>query len=150
MPLDSSHDGSLPRRRCRVRLPSPHYRRALRCVAIILACCLGFAASTCDAAPAPRAGAAILVSHRFGPKAASTTASDAALDIQLGWLAKNVRVAPLRDVIAALRAGDAAAWRACVAITADMCGRPHRSGPFTEGTNLGLGLALLMDFAVPV
>jgi len=119
MPLDLSHYGSLPGWRCCVRLLSPHYRRALRCVAIILALCLGFAASACDAAPAPRAGAAILVYHRFGPKAASTTVSDAALDIQLAWLARHVRVEPLRDVIAALRAGDIAAGRACVAITAD-------------------------------
>ena len=68
----------------------------------MLAFCLGFAASRCYAAPSQRAGAAILVYHRFGPKAASTTVSDVALDIQLAWLARHVRVAPLRDVIAAV------------------------------------------------
>jgi nucleotide-binding universal stress UspA family protein/peptidoglycan/xylan/chitin deacetylase (PgdA/CDA1 family) len=64
-------------------------------------------------------GAAILVYHRFGPTASSTTVSDAALDDQLAWLASHVRVAPLRLVIEALRSGSPAAERPCVAITAD-------------------------------
>lgn len=64
-------------------------------------------------------GAAILVYHRFGPTAGSTTVSDAALDEQLAWLASHVRVAPLRSVIEALRSGPPTAGRPCVAITAD-------------------------------
>jgi peptidoglycan/xylan/chitin deacetylase (PgdA/CDA1 family) len=66
-----------------------------------------------------QSGAAILVYHRFGPAAASTTVSDAALDEQLAWLASHVRVAPLRAVIGALQAGATSAERPCVAITAD-------------------------------
>lgn len=62
-------------------------------------------------------GAAILVYHRFGAIAASTTVSDVALDEQLAWLAAHARVGPLRAVIAGLHSG--ATERPCVAITAD-------------------------------
>lgn len=62
-------------------------------------------------------GAAIVVYHRFGAAAASTTVSDTALDEQLGWLAVHARVGSLRSVLARLQ-GDTAN-QACVAITAD-------------------------------
>jgi len=80
---------------------------------------LGVTASPRDAAVAAPTGAAILVYHRFGSSAGPTTVSDAALDTQLAWLARHVRVAPLRNVVAALRAGNTAAGRPCAAITAD-------------------------------
>ncbi len=76
-------------------------------------------AASSGVAAEPLQGAAILVYHRFGPTAASTTVSDAALDEQLAWLASHVRVAPLRSVIESLRVGSIAADRPCVAITAD-------------------------------
>lgn len=66
----------------------------MRRAAVAAALCLALIVS----AQAERAsgGAAILVYHRFGPTAASTTVSDAALDEQLAWLASHVRVASLR------------------------------------------------------
>jgi peptidoglycan/xylan/chitin deacetylase (PgdA/CDA1 family) len=72
--------------------------------------------ATSGGAAAPRsAGAVILVYHRFGPTAGTTTVSDAALDEQLAWLAAHGNVATLRSVISAL---DASAPPG-VAITAD-------------------------------
>ncbi len=65
------------------------------------------------------ASAAILVYHRFGPVAGSTTVSDATLDEQLAWLASHARVGPLRSVIDALGATPVPAQHPCVAITAD-------------------------------
>ena len=72
-----------------------------------------------SAAAQAQYGAAILVYHRFGPTAGSTTVSDSALDEQLAWLASHARVATLRSVSAALQAGLSSAERPCVAITAD-------------------------------
>lgn len=80
---------------------------------------LTFIAMLGHAAAQPHAGAAILVYHRFGEMAGSTTVSDVALDEQLAWLTNHARVAPLHAVVEALRAGSAAADRPCVAITAD-------------------------------
>jgi len=95
------------------------YHHGLRCIGIVLAFCAVLAAPPGRAAAPTQNGAAILVYHRFGPTAGSTTVSDAALDEQLTWLASHVWVAPLRSVIDALHAGIASAGRPCVAITAD-------------------------------
>jgi peptidoglycan/xylan/chitin deacetylase (PgdA/CDA1 family) len=104
-------------RRDRSRLP---WRgRGFRWIGSILAICAALAVAPGYAADQSRGSAAILVYHRFGAAAASTTVSDGALDDQLAWLASHVHVAPLHAVVAALRAGDASAGRPCVAITAD-------------------------------
>jgi peptidoglycan/xylan/chitin deacetylase (PgdA/CDA1 family) len=97
---------------------APLIRRTLLAVTVI-AICIALVVAPCLAAePAPNS-VAILVYHRFGPTAASTTVSDAALDEQLTWLATHVRVAPLRLVIEALQNKTSTADRPCVAITAD-------------------------------
>ncbi|HBK04461.1 MAG TPA: polysaccharide deacetylase [Acetobacteraceae bacterium] len=85
------------------------------CVAIgtALLTASGFAAEHADGT------GAILVYHRFGLTAGSTTVSDAALDEQLAWLAAYVRVAPLRSVLDALGKRAHSSDRPCVAITAD-------------------------------
>ena len=86
---------------------------------VVLAAVLCIAVAAVGRTAQSQGGAAILVYHRFGAVAASTTVSDAALDEQLAWLASHVRVAPLSDVLHALQAGDASADRPCVAITVD-------------------------------
>ncbi|MGA3401653.1 MAG: polysaccharide deacetylase family protein [Acetobacteraceae bacterium] len=101
------------------RRPGHGSHRALRFIATVLAICTVLAATPGGAIAQRQDGAAILVYHRFGPVAASTTVSDAALDEQLAWLASHARVAPLRSVIGALHAGMSSADRPCVAITAD-------------------------------
>ncbi len=80
------------------------HHRGLRCIGTILAFCAVLAVPPSRAAAPMQNGAAILVYHRFGPTAGSTTVSDAALDEQLAWLASHARVAPLRSVVDALRA----------------------------------------------
>jgi peptidoglycan/xylan/chitin deacetylase (PgdA/CDA1 family) len=72
-----------------------------------------------EAAGDAQHSAAILVYHRFGPAAASTTVSDRALDAQLAWLASHMNVGTLNSVISGLRNANAMPGRACVAITAD-------------------------------
>jgi peptidoglycan/xylan/chitin deacetylase (PgdA/CDA1 family) len=86
---------------------------------MVVAICVPPAAMSGRAVGQTQSGAAILVYHRFGPTAGSTTVSDAALDEQLGWLASHAHVAPLRSVVEALRAGETSANRPCVAVTAD-------------------------------
>ena len=93
--------------------------RRLQLAALALAICAPLVAMPGRAVGQTPAGAAILVYHRFGPTAGSTTVSDAALDEQLGWLASHARVVPLRSVVEALRAGETSADRPCEAITAD-------------------------------
>ena len=63
------------------------------------------------------ADAAILVYHRFGLAAASTTVSDSALDVQLSWLAAHTRVGKLQAVVDGLKADNVNA--PCVAVTVD-------------------------------
>ncbi len=75
--------------------------------------------SSAEAAGNAQPSAAILVYHRFGPTAASTTVSDRALDVQLAWLASHANVGTLRSVVGGLRNASAVSGRACVAITAD-------------------------------
>jgi peptidoglycan/xylan/chitin deacetylase (PgdA/CDA1 family) len=101
---------NLPRR------PGCVTRRFFHFTFLVLAICVTLPARAAD--PAPR-GVAILVYHRFGLTAGSTTVSDAALDEQLAWLASHVRVAPLRSVISLLRSDRPNGDRPCVAITAD-------------------------------
>jgi peptidoglycan/xylan/chitin deacetylase (PgdA/CDA1 family) len=93
------------------------YRALLTATAIAIHTALVVA--RCLAAEQAANEVAILVYHRFGPTAGSTTVSDAALDEQLAWLATHVRVAPLRSVIEALQSDMRTADRPCVAITAD-------------------------------
>lgn len=93
--------------------------RRLQLAALAVAICVSLVAVSGRACGQTPAGAAILVYHRFGPTTGSTTVSDAALDEQLGWLASHARVAPLRSVVEALRAGETSAGRPCAAITAD-------------------------------
>lgn len=81
---------------------------------------LGISLVGCSAAALAMAGqssAAILLYHRFGPNAASTTVSDAALDQQLAWLSSHARVGALREVTNGLKNGGSG--RPCVAITVD-------------------------------
>jgi len=87
--------------------------------ALVIAVCALLGAEPSPAVGQAQTGAAILVYHRFGPIAGSTTVSDAGLDQQLSWLSSNAHAAPLRSVIDALRAGKTTAGRPCVAITAD-------------------------------
>jgi peptidoglycan/xylan/chitin deacetylase (PgdA/CDA1 family) len=92
-----------------------------------------------------QSGAAILVYHRFGPMAASTTVSDAALDEQLAWLASHVRVASLRAVIGALQAGATSAERPCVAMTADNGHRSVYTDPYPRILRYRLPVTLFIN-----
>lgn len=103
-----------------MRLASPRTLLAgLRCLGVYVAIGAVLLAGSGFAAEHVDGGGAILVYHRFGPTAGSTTVSDAALDEQVAWLAAHVRVAPLRSVLDALGKGATASDRPCVAITAD-------------------------------
>ena len=85
----------------------------------LIAICAPLGVGSSPAIGQTQSGAAILVYHRFGPIAGSTTVSDAALDQQLGWLHSHAHVVPLRSVIEAVRAEATAGDRPCVAVTAD-------------------------------
>lgn len=95
-----------------------HWRA--RCsLAFVLSVCLLVTATSEGAAAPPTYGAVILVYHRFGPTAASTTVSDAALDEQLAWLSAHANVTTLRSVVSGLSGNATADERPRVAITAD-------------------------------
>lgn len=89
-------------------------------VLLHLVVCAALLTDSLAAAPVgEQPSAAILVYHRFGASAASTTVSDAVLDAQLNWLAAHVKIGTLHAVIKGLRSPDATAERPCVAITVD-------------------------------
>jgi peptidoglycan/xylan/chitin deacetylase (PgdA/CDA1 family) len=81
----------------------------------LLAICVLFCVAAAQAAA--QRSAAILLYHRFGAKAASTTVSDAALDQQLAWLSSHARVGTLSEVMNSLQNGGRGG--PCVAITVD-------------------------------
>jgi peptidoglycan/xylan/chitin deacetylase (PgdA/CDA1 family) len=86
---------------------------------VVLAFCLILTATSGKAEAPQRNGAIILVYHRFGPTAASTTVSDAALDEQLAWLAGHANVTTLQSVVNGLNGNSPPDERPRVAITAD-------------------------------
>lgn len=97
----------------------------------------------CDASAAERS-AIVLLYHRFGPVAASTTVSDRSLDRQLAWLSQKVHLGTLRSVIENLRANDERADRPCVAITVDDGHRSVYSDLFPRIRRLGIPVTLFI------
>jgi len=88
-------------------------------LAVALAISLVLAVASGGAAAQTENGSVILVYHRFGPTAASTTVSEAALEEQLAWLAAHANVVTLRSVINGLSGNASPDERPRVAITAD-------------------------------
>jgi peptidoglycan/xylan/chitin deacetylase (PgdA/CDA1 family) len=88
-------------------------------LAVALAISLVLAVASGAAAAQTENGSVILVYHRFGPAAASTTVSDTAVEVQLAWLAAHANVVTLRLLIDGLSGSASPGERPRVAITAD-------------------------------
>lgn len=99
--------------------PARRFKRILFVAVFALQVFADLASASAAAANETTEAAAILVYHRFGQVAGSTTVSDAALDEQMAWLAAHARVGPLRSVISGLHENPPPAARPCLAITAD-------------------------------
>lgn len=101
-------------------------------------------ASSGEAAGRPEPSAAILLYHRFGATAASTTVSDGVLDAQLAWLASHVNVGTLRSVVDGLHGTNTTAGHACVAITVDDGHRSDYTDLFPRIRRYGLPVTLFI------